>query len=73
MAVALAFFWKLGFLGLCYGLLAAQVVCVLSILTVINRMDWEIESLRAKDLVGLSDEYVQEDLLVKCEEGGIIC
>lgn len=73
VAVALAFFLKLGFMGLCYGLLAAQVVCVLSILTVINRTDWENESLRAKDLVGVSiNEYVQADLLVKCEEGVVV-
>lgn len=71
VAVALAFFWKLGFMGLCYGLLAAQVVCVLCILTVINRTDWESESLRAKDLVGERNEYEcvdQADLLVKCVE-----
>lgn len=73
MAVALAFFWKLEFMGLCYGLLAAQVVCVLSILTVINRTDWETESLRAKDLVGESNDCVQADLLVKCEQGVMIC
>lgn len=69
VAVALAFFWELGFLGLCYGLLTAQVVCVLSILMIIHTTDWENESLRAKDLVGESNEYVQADLLVKCEEG----
>lgn len=72
VAVALAFFWNLGFMGLCYGLLAAQVICVLSILTVINRTDWENESLRANDLVGVTNEYVQADLLVKCEEGVVI-
>ncbi|KAL8484951.1 hypothetical protein ACS0TY_027308 [Phlomoides rotata] len=72
VAVALAFFWELGFLGLCYGLLAAQVACMLSILTIIHKMDWENESLRAKDLVGESNEYVHADLLVKCEEGVII-
>lgn len=72
VAVALAFFWNLGFMGLCYGLLAAQVVCVLTILTVINRTDWENESLRANDLVGVTNEYVQADLLVKCEEGVVI-
>ncbi|XP_047945741.1 protein DETOXIFICATION 55 [Salvia hispanica] len=68
VAVALAFFWNMGFMGLCYGLLAAQVVCVLSILSVIDRTDWENEALRANDLVGVSNEYVQADLLLKCEE-----
>ncbi|KAL0348651.1 UNVERIFIED_CONTAM: protein DETOXIFICATION 55 [Sesamum angustifolium] len=69
VAVALAFCWELGFLGLCYGLLAAQVACLLSILKVIHETDWENESLRAKNLIGISNEYVHADLLVKCEEG----
>ncbi|XP_011090997.1 protein DETOXIFICATION 55 [Sesamum indicum] len=69
VAVALAFYWELGFVGLCYGLLAAQVACVLSILKVIHKTDWENESLQAKDLIGISNEYVHADLLVKCEEG----
>ncbi|KAG8369920.1 hypothetical protein BUALT_Bualt14G0063500 [Buddleja alternifolia] len=65
VAVALAFLWKMGFPGLCYGLLAAQLTCVLSILTVLYKTDWEHESLRAKDLVGESCEYVHADLIVK--------
>ncbi|KAL2459282.1 MATE efflux family protein [Forsythia ovata] len=69
VAIALAFFWKMGFSGLCYGLLAAQVACALSILTVIYKTDWENESLRAKDLVGENNEFVYADLLGNCEEG----
>ncbi|KAL2470372.1 MATE efflux family protein [Abeliophyllum distichum] len=69
VAIALAFFWKIGFSGLCYGLLAAQVACALSILTVIYKTDWENESLRAKDLVGENKEFVYADLLGNCEEG----
>lgn len=72
VAVALAFFWGLEFLGLCYGLLAAQVACILSILTVIHKTDWENESLRAKELVGEGSKYIHEDLLVKSEEGIVI-
>ncbi|KAF5737006.1 MATE efflux family protein 5 [Tripterygium wilfordii] len=53
VAIVLAFVWDLGFLGLCYGLLAAQIACVLSILFVVYRTDWERESLKAKDLVGI--------------------
>ncbi|KAL6522852.1 Protein DETOXIFICATION 55 [Orobanche hederae] len=69
VAVALAFFSEFGFAGLCYGLLAAQVVCALSILTVIQKTDWESEFLRAKELVGDSNECAYEDLLLKCEDG----
>lgn len=72
VAVAFAFFWGLEFLGLCYGLLAAQVACILSILTVIHKTDWENESLRAKELVGEGSKYIHEDLLVKSEEGIVI-
>ncbi|OVA02623.1 Multi antimicrobial extrusion protein [Macleaya cordata] len=52
VAIFLAFVMELGFVGLCYGLLAAQIVCAFSIITVICKTDWERESLKAKDLVG---------------------
>ncbi|KAI3756586.1 hypothetical protein L1987_56408 [Smallanthus sonchifolius] len=69
IAIILAFVWRLGFLGLCYGLLAAQVACALSILTVIYRTDWEKESSNARQLVGRSSEYQ----IMECEQGiGII-
>ncbi|KAL3648667.1 hypothetical protein CASFOL_005070 [Castilleja foliolosa] len=72
VAVGLAFFSGFGFAGLCYGLLAAQVVCALSILTIVRRTDWEYESLRAKELVGEGIEYLHKDLLLKCEKGEVI-
>lgn len=53
VAVVLGFVWRLGFLGLCYGLLAAQIACVVSILTVVYNTDWEKESVKAKDLVSI--------------------
>jgi MATE family multidrug resistance protein len=52
VAIVLAFVWKLGFVGLCYGLLVAQIACAVSILVVVYKTDWERESLKAKDLVG---------------------
>ncbi|CAA6654315.1 unnamed protein product [Spirodela intermedia] len=48
----IAFFLDLGFLGLCYGLLAAQMACALSIVTAVCRTDWDRESSKAKALVG---------------------
>ncbi|KAL3812924.1 hypothetical protein ACJIZ3_014192 [Penstemon smallii] len=71
VAIALAFSWNMGFFGLCYGLLAAQLACVLSILTAVHKTDWENESLRAKYLVGESNDYEYAELGVKCEEGVI--
>lgn len=51
VAIVLAFIGKLGFVGLCYGLLAAQIGCVVSLLNVVYRTDWERESLKVKDLM----------------------
>ncbi|MED6185638.1 Protein DETOXIFICATION 55 [Stylosanthes scabra] len=53
VAIVLGFFWELGFVGMCYGLLSAQVACVVSILLVVYNTDWEMESLKAKNLVGI--------------------
>ncbi|XP_027339598.1 protein DETOXIFICATION 55-like [Abrus precatorius] len=71
VAIVLAFVWRLGLVGLCYGLLAAQIACVISILVVVYNTDWERESLKAKSLVGKSsyDNLAHGDQTVKCEEG----
>ncbi|EEF45564.1 protein DETOXIFICATION 55 [Ricinus communis] len=69
VAVVLAFVWRLGFVGLCYGLLAAQIACVVSILTAVYKTNWERESSKAKDLVGKNDTLAHADPTVKCEEG----
>ncbi|EOY06562.1 hypothetical protein QUC31_016201 [Theobroma cacao] len=69
LAIVLGFAWGLGFVGLCYGLLAAQIACVVSILTVVFKTDWERESLKAKDLVGKCNHFPHADQTVKCEEG----
>ncbi|KAG9153154.1 hypothetical protein Leryth_012393 [Lithospermum erythrorhizon] len=68
VAIYLCFVWPLGFTGLCYGLLAAQVACIVSILVVIYNTNWERESLKAKDLVGPNKED-SDDHITKCEEG----
>lgn len=52
VALVLAFLLHLGFMGLCYGLLAAQITCATSIGAAIYRTNWEDESLKARDLVG---------------------
>ncbi|CAI8593782.1 unnamed protein product [Vicia faba] len=51
VAVGLAFWFKIGFSGLWFGLLSAQVACALSILyVVIVRTDWEAEAMKAEKL-----------------------
>ena len=70
VAIVLAFYWKLGMVGLCYGLLAAQIACVVSIFVVVYKTDWERESLKATCLVGKSScgTFAYEDqTAVKCE------
>lgn len=54
VAVGLAFGLRVGFAGLWFGLLSAQLACVVSILyVVLFRTDWEGEALKAKKLAGL--------------------
>ncbi|XP_004515105.1 protein DETOXIFICATION 54 [Cicer arietinum] len=51
VAVGLAFWFKIGFSGLWFGLLSAQVACALSLLyVVVVRTDWEAEALKAEKL-----------------------
>lgn len=54
VAVGLAFWLKVGFGGLWFGLLSAQVACAVSILyVVLVRTDWEAEASKARKLTGL--------------------
>ncbi|KAK9758198.1 hypothetical protein RND81_01G214600 [Saponaria officinalis] len=51
VAVGLAFWFKVGFSGLWYGLLSAQVACAVWVLyAVLGCTDWEAESLKARKL-----------------------
>ena len=53
VTVGLAFWFKVGFSGLWYGLLSAQLACAVSILyVVLLRTDWEAEALKAEKLTG---------------------
>ncbi|VVA94972.1 unnamed protein product [Arabis nemorensis] len=54
VAVGLAFWLKIGFSGLWFGLLSAQAACVVSILyAVLAKTDWEGEAVRAMRLTSL--------------------
>ncbi|KAL2920591.1 Protein DETOXIFICATION 49 [Bienertia sinuspersici] len=50
VAIWLGFFAGFDFHGLWLGLLAAQGSCVVTMMLVLSRTDWEFEALRAKDL-----------------------
>eukprot|EP01018_Ginkgo_biloba_P000274 Gb_37805 [translate_table: standard] len=75
VALVLAFFYKRGLVGLCYGLVAAQIACALSILFVILRTDWAFEVARAKQLTGSRADFGNLDeelgLLAKVADGSV--
>ncbi|XP_040385809.1 protein DETOXIFICATION 55-like [Oryza brachyantha] len=56
VALVLAFGLDMGFLGLCLGLLSAQVVCLLCVGFATFQTDWEAEALKAFHLVGSGDD-----------------
>ncbi|XP_076886263.1 protein DETOXIFICATION 54-like [Bidens hawaiensis] len=63
VAVGLAFYYKVGFSGLWFGLLSAQFACVVSILySVLVQTDWEGEALNAEKLTNSTSalEMVKE-------------
>ncbi|KAM5568930.1 protein DETOXIFICATION 55 [Rosa sericea] len=72
VAIVMGFVWSLGFKGLCYGLLAAQITCVVSILTVVHKTDWEREWLKAKGSVGKNGRdgfaHADDHQAIKSEE-----
>ncbi|WCJ44097.1 MATE efflux family protein [Euphorbia peplus] len=67
VAVGLAFWMNVGFAGLWFGLLSAQVACAVSILyVVLVRTDWEHEALKSKKLTciemcGNNDKEEEEE------------
>ncbi|KAJ0231999.1 Protein DETOXIFICATION 54 [Hirschfeldia incana] len=62
VAVGLAFWLKIGFSGLWFGLLSAQAACAISILyAVLARTDWEGEAVRAMKMTSLEMRKVEKD------------
>ncbi|KAL5715707.1 Protein DETOXIFICATION 54 [Ranunculus cassubicifolius] len=69
VAVGLAFWLKMGFGGLWYGLLSAQLACVVSILFVVLwRTDWEAEAARARKLTSVVEMSTCCDVLADLED-----
>ena len=69
VAVGLGFYAGFDFQGLWLGLLAAQASCVVTMLVVLNRTDWELEAQRAKQLTSgsLVTDEEDDDPLIKPE------
>ncbi|KAL8247999.1 hypothetical protein R6Q59_009215 [Mikania micrantha] len=65
VAVVLGFFMRFDFEGLWLGMLAAQMSCVLTMLVVLGRTDWEFEAERAKELTFGGAGAVAGDIVVK--------
>uniref|UniRef100_A0A2P2NP69 Protein DETOXIFICATION n=1 Tax=Rhizophora mucronata TaxID=61149 RepID=A0A2P2NP69_RHIMU len=68
VAVRFAFFAGLDFEGLWLGLLAAQGSCVVTMLVVLSRTDWEFEAQRAKQLTEAAALVVSTDDQQEIEE-----
>ncbi|XP_010269642.1 PREDICTED: protein DETOXIFICATION 55-like [Nelumbo nucifera] len=68
VAMVFGFVLEIGFVGLCYGLLAAQFACALSIVAVICKTDWDRESSKARDLVGMDAACAQQDPTAKSQD-----
>lgn len=52
VAVALAFWAKMGFTGMWLGMLAAQMACVIFMLVSVGRINWQVQTQRAQRLTG---------------------
>ncbi|CAI9274017.1 unnamed protein product [Lactuca saligna] len=81
VAVVLGFFMGFDFEGLWLGMLAAQMSCVVTMLVVLGRTDWEFEAERAKELTegggdgngnGNGDVVVADNEEIKGEEYKLI-
>ncbi|GLJ17350.1 hypothetical protein SUGI_0301400 [Cryptomeria japonica] len=70
VALTLCFVYKFEFVGLWLGMLAAQVSCLILMISVLVRTDWIIEVKRAKDLTA---EPQQIHILCEEEKEQCIC
>ncbi|KAL8543904.1 hypothetical protein ACS0TY_004452 [Phlomoides rotata] len=59
VAVGLAFVYKMDFEGLWIGLLAAQASCMVTMMVIFLKTDWEFEARRSEELTG-GNEFLDE-------------
>ncbi|KAG2305019.1 hypothetical protein Bca52824_033670 [Brassica carinata] len=55
VAYVMAFRFKFGLMGLWFGMLAAQLTCVIGTMVVMYRTNWELEAERARELTSVDD------------------
>ncbi|PKA54938.1 MATE efflux family protein 5 [Apostasia shenzhenica] len=67
VAALLAFGMEMGFVGLCLGLLAAQIVCAVSIMVVTACTDWAKEAQKAEHLVGPKASNLTGEIRLNCK------
>ncbi|KAJ8504774.1 hypothetical protein OPV22_005660 [Ensete ventricosum] len=65
VAVGLAFWTTLDFSGLWLGLLSAQATCVVLMLVLIERTDWESQAERAQKLTGAATDDTEKEAVPK--------
>ncbi|KAL5991283.1 hypothetical protein ACLOJK_012190 [Asimina triloba] len=70
VAVILGFGFNMGFLGLCFGLVAAQGSCVFMMVRAIRRTDWKLQAERTKEMLieateGEKDNDLEANLLLR--------
>lgn len=63
VAVWLGFFGGFDFKGLWLGLLAAQGTCVVTMMVVLNRTNWEFQAQRAKNLTDHQEQQLDRNNL----------
>ncbi|GMH10018.1 hypothetical protein Nepgr_011859 [Nepenthes gracilis] len=56
VAIIMAFVFKIGFLGLCFGLIAAQASCMCMMVYELVQTDWKHQVKRAAELTRVADE-----------------
>ncbi|KAI5081051.1 hypothetical protein GOP47_0004234 [Adiantum capillus-veneris] len=69
LPVALVLGLKMGFVGLWCGLLAAQATCVLLMLYVLRKTDWNLQAMRAQVLTGMCEGDTNQQAVPSLEKG----
>ncbi|GLJ17346.1 hypothetical protein SUGI_0301310 [Cryptomeria japonica] len=75
VALILSFLYKFEFVGLWFGMLAAQGSCLILMLFVLLRTDWTVQAARAKELTAGSAESPLEKARIQiiCSQGTEHC
>lgn len=64
-AVVMGLVMDMGLFGLWLGLLAAQVVCAVSMVFVLMRIDWVHEANRGRELIGIDEDHKPQEKTIQ--------